>query len=223
MFYKHWNKLALALTGFFWASCDNDSVSANGDTNPPTPPITSSESGVSDSSSSETENQQTVSSSSAEQSSSSEFTNIMPAYGVPNDVSSSSEAESSSSLEFNVVPLYGIQVDKYVCTQKLGEDTMTCADGVTCTEETKESWTREDPCWESTTDEGELIAACPDYGVVQISEKVYTCDGQIYNEAEFRARYEKIIEDKPDTLFRQEVVLYGPPCVFNGTCDDNKE
>ena len=29
MFYKHWNKIALALTGFFWASCDTDTTSAN--------------------------------------------------------------------------------------------------------------------------------------------------------------------------------------------------
>ena len=27
MFYKHWKKIALALTGFFWVSCD-DSVSS---------------------------------------------------------------------------------------------------------------------------------------------------------------------------------------------------
>lgn len=25
MFYKHWKKFALALTGFFWASCDDSS------------------------------------------------------------------------------------------------------------------------------------------------------------------------------------------------------
>lgn len=31
MFYKHWKKIALALTGFFWASCDNTSSSAEDD------------------------------------------------------------------------------------------------------------------------------------------------------------------------------------------------
>ena len=28
MFYKHWKKIALALTGFFWASCDDSASSA---------------------------------------------------------------------------------------------------------------------------------------------------------------------------------------------------
>ena len=28
MFYKHWKKIVLALTGIFWASCDNTSSSA---------------------------------------------------------------------------------------------------------------------------------------------------------------------------------------------------
>lgn len=31
MFYKHWKKIVLALTGFFWASCDNTSSSAEDD------------------------------------------------------------------------------------------------------------------------------------------------------------------------------------------------
>ncbi len=31
MFYKHWKKLALALTGFFWVGCDSDGTSASGE------------------------------------------------------------------------------------------------------------------------------------------------------------------------------------------------
>lgn len=34
MLYKHWRKIALALTGFFWASCDSDTTSANGSDDP---------------------------------------------------------------------------------------------------------------------------------------------------------------------------------------------
>ena len=31
MFYKHWKKIALALTGFFWVGCGSDTTSANGE------------------------------------------------------------------------------------------------------------------------------------------------------------------------------------------------
>ena len=62
---------------------------------------------------------------------------------------------------------------------------------------------------------------------VQISENTYECDGKVYSEAEFQARYEKMtIVDNPaqDTSFKDmQPVLYGPPCVFDGTCNDEKE
>ena len=57
-------------------------------------------------------------------------------------------------------------------------------------------------------------------------ENTYECDGVKYNEAEFHARYQKIIEveEQQDTIFHEmQPALYGPPCVFNGTCDDDKE
>ena len=116
-------------------------------------------------------------------------------------------------------------MDKTVCTQIKGEPTITCEDGTVCTQKTEERWAPEFPCADYTNDDGELVRACPDYGVVQISENTYECDGKVYNEAEFRARFGKItvVEEPQDTLFTQEPVLYGPPCVFNGTCDDEKE
>ena len=197
MFYKHWKKIALALTGFFWASCDDSASSAVCLYGPDPNYSDPAENPVS--SSSEATGNETNSSSS-----------------VATEASSSSveKTSSSSSNDFEkMVPLYGIEMDKTICTQVKGESTMQCDDGATCKQVTEERWAPEFPC----SDE-----ICPDYGVVQISENTYECDGVKYNEAQFRTRYEKItvVEEPQDTIFKQEPVLYGPPCVFNGTCDD---
>ena len=197
MFYKHWKKIALALTGFFWASCDDSASSAVCLYGPDPNYSDPAENPVS--SSSEATGNETNSSSS-----------------VATEASSSSveKTSSSSSNDFEkMVPLYGIEMDKTICTQVKGESTMQCDDGATCKQVTEERWAPEFPC----SDE-----ICPDYGVVQISENTYECDGVKYNEAQFRARYGKItvVEEPQDTIFKQEPVLYGPPCVFNGTCDD---
>jgi hypothetical protein len=82
MFYKHWKKIALAFTAFFWAGCDDSSLTDSPDLYgcPPDAchdePI-SSEAGDPESSSSE----EAISSSSEETSSSSEFMDA-PLYGV---------------------------------------------------------------------------------------------------------------------------------------------
>ncbi|MBR2271482.1 MAG: hypothetical protein IJ912_03950 [Fibrobacter sp.] len=200
MFYKHWKKIALALTGFFWASCDDSASSAVCLYGPDPNYSDPAENPVS--SSSEATGNETNSSSS-----------------VATEASSSSveKTSSSSSNDFEkMVPLYGIEMDKTICTQVKGESTMQCDDGATCKQVTEERWAPEFPC----SDE-----ICPDYGVVQISENTYECDGVKYNEAQFRTRYEKlVIDDEPeqDSTFNGEMqpALYGPPCVFNGTCDD---
>jgi hypothetical protein len=211
MFYKHWKKIALALAGFFWASCDSDTTSANGAEEPSSSSVATPES----SSSIATGNETTSSSSEATEASSSSFEQIMPAYGVPDDPILNSSSSGDTLVEAQ--PLYGVVLDKYVCTQIKGESTMTCADGATCTQKTEERWGGL-PCSNDI---------CPDYGVVQISENTYECDGKVYSEAEFHARYEKMtIVDDPaqDTSFKDmQPVLYGPPCVFNGTCNDEKE
>ena len=211
MFYKHWKKIALALAGFFWASCDSDTTSANGTEEPSSSSVATPES----SSSIATGNETTSSSSEATEASSSSFEQIMPAYGVPDDPILNSSSSGDTLVEAQ--PLYGVVMDKYICTQVKGESTMTCADGATCTQKTEERWGGL-PCSNDI---------CPDYGVVQISENTYECDGKVYSEAEFHARYEKMtIVDDPaqDTSFKDmQPVLYGPPCVFDGTCNDEKE
>lgn len=219
MLYKHWRKIALALTGFFWASCDSDTTSANGAEDPSSSSVATPESSSSvatgnETTSSSSEKQAQVSSSSeATEASSSSFEQIMPAYGVPDDPILNSSSSGDTLVEAQ--PLYGVVMDKYICTQVKGESTMTCADGATCTQKTEERWGGL-PCSNDI---------CPDYGVVQISENTYECDGKVYSEAEFHARYEKmtVVEDpEQDTTFNGEMqpALYGPPCVFNGTCDD---
>ena len=229
MLYKHWKKLALALTGFFWASCDFGSSSSEEAVLYGCPPE-GCEPNPALSSSSETNGTETSSSSEVQtpSSSSEDFGKVVPLYGIEYEkfVSSSSSPESSSSSDIGMsVPAYGV-MDKITCVQQQGESTMTCDDGVTCKQVTEERWAREFPCSEHTNDEGVLISACPDYGVVQISENTYECDGVKYNEAEFHARYQKIIEveEQQDTIFHEmQPALYGPPCVFNGTCDDENK
>ena len=221
MFYKHWKKIALALTGYFWAGCDDSASSAvclygpdpNYSSATENPESSSGTEGNISSSATET------SSSSEEQkpiSSSEDFNKAMPLYGVEYEkfVSSSSAEESSSSFT-EVMPAYGVP-DKIACIQKPGEKTITCEDGVTCRQVTEERWAPETPC---------VDEICPDYGVVQISENTYECDGKTYNEAEFHARYPKMIIEEQDSSFQGEMqpALYGPPCVFNGTCSNEKE
>ena len=221
MFYKHWKKIALALTGFFWASCDDSASSAvclyGPDPNysdPAENPVSSSSIATGSKTESSSSEKQKLSSSSSEatEESSSSLEKIMPAYGSPDDTVTS----SSSEIEMQM-PLYGVIMDKPVCTQARGESTMTCEDGTVCTQKNEERW-GSIPCSDDI---------CPDYGVVQISENTYECDGKVYNEAEFRARYEKRTVEEPeqDSTFNGEMqpALYGPPCVFNGTCDDEKE
>ncbi len=85
MFYKHFEKFAVALTAFFWSSC-GDTISVTGGDNNSNPEYSSS---------------------------SSEFRMSVPAYGVPSTSSSirpesSSSAESSSSEIRMSVPAYGV-------------------------------------------------------------------------------------------------------------------
>ena len=103
MFYKHFEKFAVALTAFFWSSC-GDTISVTGGDNNSNPEYSSSSSefrmsvpvyGV------------------PSTSSSSELRMSVPVYGVPSTSSSirpksSSSAESSSSVIRMSVPAYGV-------------------------------------------------------------------------------------------------------------------
>lgn len=210
MLYKHWKKILLALTGFFWASCENDPSSASEDSPSSSSiekPSSSSATGGQESSSateeegSSSENTPNVTSSSSKaRSSSSEM--IAPKYGVT--MSSSSEmiaakygviAPSSSSE--SIAPKYGVM---YTCERK-GKK-ITCEDGLNCTEEVTE--TAQTP--ECTGDQ-----VCAKYGVVYIKETTYKCDdGKVYNYAEFQSKY-NILDGAVD--------LYGCPSDICGPVD----
>ena len=238
MFYQHWKKFALALTGFFWASCEN---STSADSSEQEPESSSSEktlgssSAVNSSSSSQTNDN---GSDLQKPSSSSEALNIaMPLYGVRDTViqniesSASVGASSSSEGGFEIIaPAYGV-FDKVACYDALadkqtlvreqdnGITILTCDDGVNCQEKITENWVSEYECIEDI---------CPDYGVVKISEKKYACDdGNLYNEAQFQARYYKKSGTKPDdgsdSQFDGPIAVYGPPCYFDGTCRNDSD
>ena len=317
--YKHWKKVLLALTAFFWNACDNstspttpqvvpDSSSAATEgpssssavQNPASSSVaesaTSSSAAVAPSSSSVKEK---VSSSSLDQNadlygcppdvcgaepsssagmiapkygvlmSSSSKGMIAPKYGVV--MSSSSKGMiapkygvpimSSSSGGFEAVPLYGVASS--VCIKSEGDSTLSCNGGLTCVETHQDS-TSIPSC------SGDQI--CAKYGVVIIKNQVYKCDdGNVYNEAEFKARYDilTVVENvkkkvpcykngnsmdcddgesfevskdgNGNVIYRSKTVdlsekeflkkyeildmspvLYGPPCMFNGTCDEEK-
>ena len=160
MFYKHWKKLSLALTSFFWVSCDNNSTAVEPPSNGEPPHYSSS---------SETPESSAAESSSSESNSSSSFEQVMPAYGV---VAACYEDENEAQLNFGT-----------------GKKKLYCDDGVTCTETQRISSGREYPCTTIDEGDFKEVVVCPDYGVVTITEKIYDCNGIKFNEAEFHSRY----------------------------------
>ena len=325
MMYKHWKKIVLAVTAFFWNACDNStsptasqitpdsssgtnieptsssaaqpvsseteesrsSSAANATSSATKEPVSSataksssssvraksSSSSVEAKSSSSSVTAKSSSSSVKERFSSSSLDQNVDLYGCPSDIcgpksSSTSVGSSSSSPIFErfssgivVVPLYGVLNE--TCTRAEGDSTLSCTGGVTCVESVTEN-TQLPSC------SGDQI--CAKYGVVIIKEKTYKCsDGKVYNEAEFKARYNMLTfiskegkkipcyrrgdsvecddgeafsidtDDKGNKIYVNEFAklsekeflktyevldmqpaLYGPPCMFNGTCDEEK-
>ena len=260
--YKHWKKILLAMTAFFWNACDDNSATApvfggsDSSSSSATEDVSSSSTAQNPSSSSVIDNPSSSSevenanSSSATQSSSSEVRSS----------SSTPVAESSSSLEVVPVPLYGVFVGE-TCTKTAGDSNLVCSDGVTCVESVTQSA-------EIPSCSGDQI--CAKYGVVMVKDKTYKCsDGKVYNEAEFLAHYDILIKAKKEEktpchkvgkeimecedgetyaiatdekgnniysndkgdfseaeflkkyeVLEEMTVLYGPPCVFNNSCNE---
>jgi len=224
MFYKHWKKILLSLTAFFWASCDNSSSAEDDNASSSSSAIEtpkSSSATASPESSSTTEGPATSSETATpESSSSAEGAASSASEDDPNITSSTSVDKSSSSMG-EIAAKYGVPMSsssmvaaKYgimMPTCEKFESNLTCDDGVTCTEETKESF-------ESTPCDGDV---CAKYGVVIVKESTYKCsDGKTYNEAEFRSKYQ-ILDGAvdlygcpsdicgPDTLIEENLPLYG--------------
>ena len=137
---------------------------------------------------------------------------IAAKYGVSSSVIAAKYGVSSSAIAAKygvsssmIAAKYG--VPKPVC-ERVGKSKLVCDDGVTCTEAISE--TQQVP--ECTADQ-----LCAKYGVVVVKETVYKCDdGKVYNEAEFRSKY-NILDGAVD--------LYGCPsdiCGPDTTIDNAK-
>lgn len=227
MFYKHWKKIALAATSFFWVSCDNDPSSASEEptSSSSVEEIKSSAATGSPTSSSATEAQEssatadspTSSSDAATQNSSSatEEATSSAVQDEPNIKSSTSHRRSSSS---NVIaPKYGAPVDSFVIAPKYGITISSSSEvaakyGVptpVC-EKVDSTLTCSDgiTCTETVTETQQAPECtgdqlCAKYGVVVVKETTYKCsNGKTYNEAEFRSKYQ-ILDGAVD--------LYGCP------------
>lgn len=224
MLYKHWKKIALALTGFFWASCDNTS-SAEDDSNESSSssaidtPTSSTEGGAQNSSSSaeepptssSTEEQATssstdepnVTSSGDTARSSSSFGDIAAKYGVP--ISSSSEIAAKYGVPISSSSMVAAKYGVLMFTCERNGSKIVCEDGLTCTENVKETA-------QSPECEGDV---CAKYGVVILQDTTYKCsDGKIYSVDEFRNKY-NILDGAVD--------LYGCPSDICGPDTTSEE
>lgn len=208
MFYRHWKKILLSLTAFFWASCEN-TTSAEGDNGTPL----SSSAVENPNSSSATGSLASSSEGAAPESSSEEATSNSSVDAPPEPSSSadvaisSAEGKSSSSTGIIIAPKYGVPMSssesliaaKYgvvmpsATCERTGKSKLACDDGVTCEEMVKETM-------ESAPCDGDI---CAKYGVVVVKDTTYKCDdGKVYNVAEFRSKYQ-ILDGAVD--------LYGCP------------
>ena len=222
MLYKHWKKILLSLTAFFWASCD-DTASASNEPESSSSveaPKSSAVTGGTSSSSTETAPESSATdnpaSSVAAAESSDTETSAASSSDTPNIGSSNSTARSSSAEM--IAPKYGVPMSSSMVAAKYGVlmpssssemvapkygvmftcerkgKKIACEDGVTCTEIVTE--TQQVP--ECSGDQ-----VCAKYGIVVVKETTYKCDdGKVYNYAEFQSKY---------TILDGAVDLYGCP------------
>ena len=240
MLYKHWKKVLLSLTAFFWASCDTTSSADDGSETPPIdnpdPRSSSATEGADTSSASTTPESSAEAASSADEAPASSSSEAAPASSdTPNVTSSDARVSSSETI---VAPKYGVPMSSSMIAAKYGViapssssesiapkygvmftcerkgKKIACEDGVTCTEE--ETETAQVP--ECSGDQ-----ICAKYGVVYVKETTYKCDdGRVYNYAEFQSKY-TILDGAvdlygcpsdicgPDTTFEEAEPLYGIP------------
>lgn len=199
MFFKYWKKIALTLTGFFWASCGGDSNSTDSGVDPvceygvevphessssfvePSSSLVETSSSIAESSSSTIE--ESSSSSIEAYSSSSEalaYSSFSAVYAPQTPCNLTDTAAttcdfdslfSSKSTEYTN-KIYAISCKQYKCDSK------------TCTEATAQVDSEHNPS--SECDEN----GCVDYSLLSSTQKKYTCsDGKTYDQIEFNARY----------------------------------
>ena len=205
MFYRHWKKIALALTGLFWASCDDTVSSEVCLYGPPTDYGISSESGdvdgVSSSSAKVTSSETAVSSSSKQKS-----------------VSSSSGGEEPQGI----VACYDVSSDRQtlVRQQNNGITFLSCDDGTTCQEKVIEADVTAPDC---------EVTDCDSWEPPIVRDTVYYCingeNSEVYTPEEFMKRYAKVDKnaESSSSSLDMPIAVYGPPCYFSGTCDTEDE
>ena len=206
MLYKHWKKIALALAGFFWASCDDTSsspVSVENET--PSSSVTegtssgsnastgteAASSGEATSTASNSSNPNSVAAESSTsvdnpRSSSSLLDEPIDLYGCPSDICGPFTADS-------MVALYGVIAAKYGVVAPIGSDSLGeiiakygVSSKTACQATQNNNGNTVYKCEDGVTCEEDTKEAyqslpcsedvCPAYGVVSISEKQYKCD-----------------------------------------------
>ena len=243
MLYKHWKKVLLSLTAFFWASCDTtSSAEEGGDTPPidnPDPRSSSATEGADASSATESVDSSSATeppassaeaASSAEESPVSSSSEAAPASSdTPNVTSSDARVSSSETI---VAPKYGVPMSSSMIAAKYGviapsssSESIAPKYGVMFTCERKGKKIACDDgvtCTEEETETTQVPECsgdqiCAKYGVVVVKETTYKCDdGRVYNYAEFQSKY-NILDGAVD--------LYGCPsdiCGPDTTIDEAK-
>lgn len=196
MFYDHWKKIALSLTAFFWASCDN---SPNEAPMYGAPPCDSSHC---------MDAPESSDASGAQSSSSSEFFNP-PVYGDEPVF-----GESSSSFDPNSIPsdtLYGVSVTEKTCipmdssvayfatdysadTQKMWKEEEAKHDAVDKIDSIKQTLTETPMCLENLRRELDMFVAL--YGApTVIMNAVESCSDGTTRPSEEYARFLKMQEE----------------------------
>ena len=196
MFYDHWKKIALSLTAFFWASCDN---SPNEAPMYGAPPCDSSHC---------MEAPESSEANGTQSSSSSEFFNP-PVYGDEPVF-----GESSSSFDPNSIPsdtLYGVSVTEKTCipmdssvayfatdysadTQKMWKEEEAKHDAVDKIDSIKQTLTETPMCLENLRRELDMFVAL--YGApTVIMNAVESCSDGTTRPSEEYARFLKMQEE----------------------------
>ena len=235
MLYKHWKKVLLSLTAFFWASCD-DPASSNTSEEPVssasvdqpassaavTPPGSSASTEGGSSAEATSSAAENPASSEAAAESSDTDTSAASSSDNPNVASSGSVAKSSSDgmiapkygvpmSSSMIAPKYGVPMSSSVIAAKYGVPMPVCErfdSKLVCTDGVTctETVSESTQAPECTGDQ-----LCAKYGVVVVKETTYKCDdGKTYSEAEFLTKY-NILDGAVD--------LYGCPSDICGTDD----
>ena len=211
MFRKRWTKFLLALTGFFWAGCDDSVSSEDCLYGSPSAYGISSESGSDDgasSSSAKAASSGTVSSSESVNSSSSKQKNV--------------SSSSGGEVPKGIVACYDVSSDRQTLVREKIDGTthLSCDDGTACQEEVLVADVTAPDC---------EVTDCNNWNPPVIRDTVYYCvngeSNEVYTPEEFKKRYTKVDKNAESSSsgLDMPIAVYGSPCYFSGTCDKEED